>query len=79
MPLAEECGLIRAIDEWALERALSQAGAWQRRYGRRLWYAVNVSAPRALRRAPSTCSELEHALIANGLDGKRSSSKSPSA
>ena len=45
VPLAEECGMIRAIDEWALERALSQAGAWQRRYGRLLWYAVNVSAP----------------------------------
>ena len=30
VPLAEDCGLIRAIGEWTLERALSQAGAWQR-------------------------------------------------
>jgi diguanylate cyclase (GGDEF)-like protein/PAS domain S-box-containing protein len=44
VPLAEECGLIRAVDDWALERALSQSGAWQRRFGRKLWYAVNVSA-----------------------------------
>src|SRR5687767_2178030 len=45
VPLAEECGLIRAVGEWTLERALAQAGAWQRRFGHRLWTAVNVSAP----------------------------------
>jgi diguanylate cyclase (GGDEF)-like protein len=45
IPLAEECGLIRSIDEWTLERALSQAGAWQRSLPGRAWFAVNVSAP----------------------------------
>jgi diguanylate cyclase (GGDEF)-like protein/PAS domain S-box-containing protein len=69
VPLAEECGLIRSIDDWALERALSQAGAWQRRYGRRLWYAVNVSAP-GLAQGAEYLQRLEHALVANGLDGK---------
>jgi diguanylate cyclase (GGDEF)-like protein/PAS domain S-box-containing protein len=69
VPLAEECGLIRAIDEWALERALSQAGAWQRRYGRRLWYAVNVSAP-GLARGAEYLQRLEHALVANGINGE---------
>jgi diguanylate cyclase (GGDEF)-like protein/PAS domain S-box-containing protein len=69
VPLAEECGLIRAVDEWALERALSQAGAWQRRYGRRHWFAVNVSAP-GLAQGAEYVRKLEHALAANGLDGK---------
>jgi diguanylate cyclase (GGDEF)-like protein/PAS domain S-box-containing protein len=45
VPLAEECGLIRAIGEWTLERALSQAGAWQRNFAGPPWFAVNVSAP----------------------------------
>jgi diguanylate cyclase (GGDEF)-like protein/PAS domain S-box-containing protein len=45
VPLAEECGLIRAIGEWTLERALSQAGAWQRAAPGRARIAVNVSAP----------------------------------
>jgi diguanylate cyclase (GGDEF)-like protein/PAS domain S-box-containing protein len=44
VPLAEECGLIRALGEWTLERSLAQAGAWQRLYPGRAWYAVNVSA-----------------------------------
>jgi len=69
VPLAEECGLIRAVDDWTLERALSQAGAWQRRYGRKLWYAVNVSAP-GLAQGSEYLQKLEHALVANGLDGK---------
>src|SRR5256885_16305185 len=45
VPLAEECGLIRAIGEWTLEHALSQAGAWQRKMPGCAWFAVNVSAP----------------------------------
>ena len=45
VPLAEECGLIRPIGEWTFERALSQAGAWQRAHPGRCWIAVNVSAP----------------------------------
>src|SRR6185436_1748008 len=45
VPLAEDCGMIRAIGEWTLEHALSQAGAWQRTLGKKLWFSVNVSAP----------------------------------
>jgi diguanylate cyclase (GGDEF)-like protein/PAS domain S-box-containing protein len=70
VPLAEECGLIRAIDDWALERALSQAGAWQRRFGRRLWYAVNVSA-QGLAQGSEYLLKLKQALEANQLDGRQ--------
>ena len=69
VPFAEECGLIRAIDDWTLERALSQAGAWQRRYGKRLWYAINVSAPQ-LAQGADYQQRLGHALQANGLEGR---------
>jgi EAL domain-containing protein (putative c-di-GMP-specific phosphodiesterase class I) len=44
IPAAEECGLIRAIGEWTLERALAQAGAWRRSLPGEPWVALNVSA-----------------------------------
>ena len=70
VPLAEECGLIRAIDDWALERALSQAGAWQRRYAHKLWYAVNVSAPQ-ISQGHSYVERLRSVLRENQLDGRQ--------
>ena len=70
VPLAEECGLIRAIDEWTLERALSQAGAWQRRYGHKLWYSVNVSAPQLSQGMPYV-ERLKAILRENQLDGRQ--------
>jgi predicted signal transduction protein with EAL and GGDEF domain len=45
VPLAEDSSLIRAIGEWTLERAVAQAGAWQRELPGKPWFAVNVSAP----------------------------------
>ncbi|HEV8357879.1 MAG TPA: EAL domain-containing protein [Gemmatimonadales bacterium] len=69
VPLAEECGLIRAVDDWVLERALSQAGAWQRRYGK-LWYAVNVSAPE-LSQGNAYAEKLKASLRENQLDGRQ--------
>jgi diguanylate cyclase (GGDEF)-like protein/PAS domain S-box-containing protein len=69
VPLAEECGLIRQVDDWTLERALSQAGAWQRRYGRGYWYAVNVSAP-GLAQGAGYVEKLKSALRENELDGR---------
>ncbi|HYD56387.1 MAG TPA: EAL domain-containing protein [Burkholderiales bacterium] len=68
VPLAEECGLIRAVGEWTLERALSQAGAWHRRMPRRAWYAINVSAPE-LAEGRVFEQKLAEALKANGLPG----------
>jgi diguanylate cyclase (GGDEF)-like protein/PAS domain S-box-containing protein len=70
VPLAEECGLIRAVDDWTLERALSQAGAWQRRYGRKLWTAVNVSAPE-LSQGAAYVEKLKSILAVNQLDGRQ--------
>ena len=69
VPLAEECGLIRAIDEWTLERALSQAGAWQRPFGARLWTSINVSAP-AFPGAPPTRKSSPRCCATTRLDGR---------
>jgi EAL domain-containing protein (putative c-di-GMP-specific phosphodiesterase class I)/GGDEF domain-containing protein len=44
VPLAEETGLIGALTEWVMDRALAQAGSW-RRAGHRLKLSINVSAP----------------------------------
>jgi diguanylate cyclase (GGDEF)-like protein/PAS domain S-box-containing protein len=67
VPLAEECGLIRSIGEWTLERALSQAGAWQRSFPGRNWFAVNVSAAE-LAQADVYIERLISSLRANALD-----------
>jgi diguanylate cyclase (GGDEF)-like protein/PAS domain S-box-containing protein len=70
VPLAEECGLIGALGEWTLERALSQAGAWQRTLPGRPWFAVNVSAPE-LAQGDAFVDRLRAVLEANGLEGSR--------
>jgi len=70
VPLAEECGLIRAVGAWTLERALSQAGAWQRRFKRKLWFAVNVSAPE-LAQGSAYIEKLRSSLRENDLDGRQ--------
>jgi diguanylate cyclase (GGDEF)-like protein/PAS domain S-box-containing protein len=70
VPLAEECGLIGALGDWTLERALSQAGAWQRTQPGRTWFAVNVSAPE-LAQGEAFVEKLRASLAANGLDGSR--------
>ena len=68
VPLAEECGLIRAVGEWTLERALSQAGAWHRKMPGRAWFAVNVSAPE-LAQGDAYVEKIEACLRANSLEG----------
>jgi len=68
VPLAEDCGLIRAVGEWTLERAFSQAGAWQKKMPGRAWYAINVSAPE-LAQGDSFVEKIENGLKANQLDG----------
>ena len=70
VPLAEECGMIRAVGEWTLERTLSQAGAWQRKHAANPWFAVNVSAPE-LAQGEVFLERIRESLKQNGLDGSR--------
>ena len=70
VPLAEECGLIGQLGEWTLERALSQAGAWQRTLPGRAWFAINVSAPE-LAQGDAFVDKLRATLAANSLEGSR--------
>ena len=68
VPLAEDCGLIRAVGEWTLDRTLSQAGAWQRSLPRGTWFAVNVSAPELAPGQPFY-ERIRDSLRKNGVDG----------
>jgi predicted signal transduction protein with EAL and GGDEF domain len=70
VPLAEECGLIRAVGEWTLERALSQIGAWQRELPGAPWFAINVSAPE-LALGDAFVQRMRDALKAHSVDGTR--------
>jgi diguanylate cyclase (GGDEF)-like protein/PAS domain S-box-containing protein len=70
VPLAEECGLIRSVGEWTLDRALSQIGAWQRSLPGEPWFALNVSAAE-LAQGDAYFERLRSALRENGVDGSR--------
>ena len=70
IPQAEECGLIRAIGEWTLERALSQIGAWQRQLPGAPWFALNVSALE-LAQGEAYVARLRDALAAHGVPAER--------
>jgi diguanylate cyclase (GGDEF)-like protein/PAS domain S-box-containing protein len=69
VPLAEDSGLIRALGDWTLERALSQAGAWRRELPGDLWIAVNVSAAE-LAEGDAFVQKVKSALAANGVPGQ---------
>jgi diguanylate cyclase (GGDEF)-like protein/PAS domain S-box-containing protein len=70
VPLAEDSGLIRAVGEWTLERAIAQASAWQRELAGKLWFAVNVSAPE-LAQGDVFVEKVKNCLAAHGLEGAR--------
>ncbi len=80
IPVAEDCGLIRQLGQWTLERALGQAAAWRRGQdgaerraaggaGDGLWFALNVSAIE-LAQGDVYVAQLRDALAANGLPGR---------
>ncbi len=72
VPVAEDCGLIRPLGQWTLERVIAQAGAWRRAHARAggpdLWFALNVSA-HELAQGDAYVDQLAGALAANGLPG----------
>ena len=68
IPVAEDCGLIRPLGLWTLERALSQIGAWRRAHGQDLWFALNVSA-HELAQGDAYVAQLAEALAANQVPG----------
>jgi predicted signal transduction protein with EAL and GGDEF domain len=70
VPLAEQSGLIGTIGAWTMERAFSQAGAWQRSLPGDLWFAINVTAPE-LAEGERFVRRLQTALQANGLSPSR--------
>jgi EAL domain-containing protein (putative c-di-GMP-specific phosphodiesterase class I) len=70
VPLAEECGLIRAVGEWTLDRALSQIGAWQKTLPGEPWFALNVSAAE-LAQGDAYFDRLRSSLRENGVEGSR--------
>ncbi len=66
IPIAEETGLIVAIGDWVLRRAIEQAAAWQRAGLPPLRMAVNLSARQLLQ--PDLARRIEGMLAASGLD-----------
>jgi diguanylate cyclase (GGDEF)-like protein/PAS domain S-box-containing protein len=70
--VAEDCGLIRPLGQWTLERALSQVGAWRRgsigAAARDIWFALNVSA-NELAEGDAYVAQVAAALAANDVPG----------
>lgn len=66
IPIAEETGLIVAIGDWVLRRAIDQAAAWQRAGLPPLRMAVNLSARQLLQ--PDLARRIESLLATAGLD-----------
>ena len=66
IPIAEETGLILAIGDWVLRRAIEQAAAWQRAGLPTLRMSVNLSARQLMQ--PDLAQRIEGLLAAAGLD-----------
>jgi diguanylate cyclase (GGDEF)-like protein/PAS domain S-box-containing protein len=66
IPIAEETGMIVAIGDWVLRRAVEQAAAWQRAGLPPLRMAVNLSARQLLQ--PDLARRIEGLLADSGLD-----------
>lgn len=64
IPVGEDCGLIDALGDWALETALTQLADW-RAQGLELRMAVNLSA--AQLRAPDLPDDIRHRLARHAV------------
>ena len=71
VPVAEDCGLIRPLGAWTLERAVSQIGAWRRNQpgADQMWFALNVSA-HELAQGEDYVAQLAEALVASNVPGR---------
>jgi diguanylate cyclase (GGDEF)-like protein/PAS domain S-box-containing protein len=69
IPMAEECGLIGAIDAWVFEEALRQTGSWDSRQLPGITIAVNVSPPEF--HEPGFVERIRHSIAAYGLPAGR--------
>jgi diguanylate cyclase (GGDEF)-like protein/PAS domain S-box-containing protein len=73
IPVAEDCGLIRPLGAWVMERAIGQIAAWRRGSAAaggvaNLWFSLNVSA-HELAQGDAYVAQLAEALAANQLPG----------
>ena len=71
IPVAEDCGLIRPLGAWMIERAVSQVGAWRRTLpgADELWFAMNASA-HELAQGDAYVDQVKDALAANSVPGR---------
>jgi diguanylate cyclase (GGDEF)-like protein/PAS domain S-box-containing protein len=65
LPIAEEAGLMQRIGAWAIDRALAQAGDWQRLQQRPRVF-VNLAAEQM--RVPSLAAEVVRLAAAHGVE-----------
>jgi diguanylate cyclase (GGDEF)-like protein/PAS domain S-box-containing protein len=71
IPVAEDCGLIRPLGAWMIERAISQIGAWRRTLpgAEGMWFAINASA-HELAQGDAYVAQVKDALAANAVPGR---------
>ncbi|MGB6016017.1 MAG: EAL domain-containing protein, partial [Nodosilinea sp.] len=70
IPIAENLGLITALDLWTLNQACWQLSQWQRQFAasQQLTVSVNLSGKQFVR--PDLIQQIDSALARNGLQGK---------
>lgn len=67
IPLAEESGTIVELGKWVLNRACSQAAAWQRRFPSRTHWTISVNVSAKQLHLPSFVDHVREALTESGL------------
>ncbi|MCU0537667.1 MAG: EAL domain-containing protein [Hydrococcus sp. Prado102] len=70
IPIAEETGLIIAIDEWVLQNACHQLMAWQKQHPNLLPLTVSVNLSSKQFAQPNIVEKIERVLIETDLDAQ---------